>query len=143
MFKLIKENCETEYTKLRVASQAYAKGDLLMLDRTNDAVDVVPATTSATTFGIYAVAMEDVPATATEVLACVITPEQVWEADGSTNSTTNDNMKRFEVATVATVANDGTDLTDETGVFMQTGVIGLTTAKKVVGKFLKVANVTA
>lgn len=142
-FKLVKENPETEYVKLRISSQAYTIGDALMLDRTSDAIDVVPATATTTTYEIYAVAMETVAATATSVLACVITPEQVWEASVTNNSNTNHNMQRMVLTSASEVNNTGTDNSTSAGLFMQTGTVGATSAKKVVGKFLKVANVTA
>lgn len=134
---------DTEYQKVRIASQAYTIGDALMLDTTSDAIDVVPATSSTTTYGIYGVAMETVANTATALLICIIDPTQIWEVDVTNNSNVNHNYQHMVLTDKATVNNTGTDSSAATAVFLQTGTIGATTDKKIVGKFLKVANVTA
>ena len=142
-FKLIKEDTDPIYKKVRVASQAYTIGDLVMLDRTSDSVDVVPATSSTTTTGVYGVAMETVASTATELLICLVTPGQVWETDSVNNSNASHNYQRMLLNDKDSVNNTGTDNTTDEAVFMQTGVVGAAASKKVVGNILKVANVTA
>lgn len=142
-FKLVKENTDPVYKKLRIASQAYTIGDLAMLDRTADAVDVVPATAATTTTGVYAVAMETVTSSATECLFCLVTPDQVWEVDSANNSNTNHNYQRMLLTDKSSVNNTGTDNTTDEAVFMQTGAVGAVASKKLVGNILKVANVTA
>ena len=142
-FKLVKEDTDPIYKKLRIASQAYTLGDLAMLDRTSDSVDVVPATSSTTTFGVYAVAMETVASSATEALFCLVTPGQVWEVDSVNNSNESHNYQRMLLNDKDSVNNTGTDNTTKEAVFMQTGTVGSAASKKVVGNILKVANVTA
>jgi hypothetical protein len=142
-FKLVKENTDPIYKKLRIASQAYTIGDLGMLDRTSDSVDVVPATSSTTTTGVYAVAMETVTSSATEALFCLVNPEQVWEVDSTNNSSESHNYQRMLLTDKDSVNNTGTDNTTKEAVFMQTGTVGAVSAKKIVGNILKVANVTA
>lgn len=142
-FSLVKEPQETEYEKLRIASQAYTIGDAVMLDRTSNAVDVVPATASTTTFGIYGVAMETVAATATELLVCIVDVRQKWLADVTNNSNSNHRYLRAILTNKSVVNNTGADDTSKEAIFMQTQESGAASAKKIVGKFLKVANVTA
>lgn len=142
-FRLIKEDTDPIFKKVRIASQAYTLGDAVMLDRTSDSVDVVPATASSTTTNIYGVAMETVASTATELLICLVTPTQEWEADSVNNSNASHNYQRMLLNDKDSVNNTGTDNTTDEAVFMQTGTIGAASAKKIVGNFLKVANVTA
>lgn len=142
-FKLIKEDTDPIYKKLRIASQAYTLGDLAMWDRTSDSVDVVPATSSSTTTNVAAVAMETVTSSATECLFCLVTPGQVWEVDSVNNSNESHNYQRMLLNDKDSVNNTGTDNTTDEAVFMQTGTVGAASAKKIVGNILKVANVTA
>lgn len=142
-FRLIKEDTDPIFKKVRIASQAYTLGDLVMLDRTSDSVDVVPATSSSTTTNVYGVAMETVASTATELLICLVTPTQEWEVDSVNNSNASHNYQRMLLNDKDSVNNTGTDNTTDEAVFMQTGTIGAASAKKLVGNILKVANVTA
>lgn len=142
-FKLIKENTDPVYKKVRVASQAYTLGDLVMLDRTSDSVDVVPATSSSTTTNVYAVAMETVASSATELLVCLVTDDQVWSVDSTNNSNESHNYQRMLLTNKSVVNNTGTDNTTDEAVFMQTGTSGTAASKRLVGNILKVANVTA
>lgn len=142
-FSLLKDTQDTEFETLRIASQAYTIGDSVMLDRTSDSIDVVPATSSSTTTGIYAVAAQTVASSATQCLFIIIDPSQKWVTDSTNNSNASHNYQRMLLTDKATVNNTGTDNTTDEAVFMQTGVQGAAASKKVVGKFLKVANVTA
>lgn len=142
-FKLVKEYADTVYKKLRIASQAYTLGDAAMIDTTADAVDVVPATSSTTTANIYAVAMETVAATATEALFALVNANQEWTVDCTNTPSTNDNYQKMVLTDKSTVNNTHTNSTAATAVFLQTGVTGPTSAKRIVGNILKVANVTA
>lgn len=142
-FKLVKEYGETINKKLRIASQAYTLGDLVMVDTTSDGVDVVPATSSTTTFGVYAVAQETVASSATEALFTLVNPNQEWSVDSTNNSNINHNTQKMLLTDKATVNNTGTNNTTKEAVFMQTGVVGTAASKRIVGNILKVANVTA
>lgn len=136
-FKLITDPVEsTEYRNVRVASQAYTIGDAVMADLASDAVDVVPATSSAKTTIIYGVAMETVTSAATSLLVALITNAQRWSADTTNNSNTNHNMERMILTDKATVNNTGTDDTSVNAVFQQYGIIGAVSAKRIVGRFL-------
>src|SRR3990167_8165623 len=140
---LLKDPSNTVFKTVRVASQAYTIGDVVMLDRTSDAIDVVPATASTTTTNLYGVAVQTVTSSATELLIAIISPEQEWLLQSANNAVVNHKMQRMILTDANTVNNTGTDDTSKEAVFMQTGYQGALTAKVLVGKFLKVANVTA
>lgn len=142
-FKLVKEYAEVVYKKLRISSQAYTLGDAAMLDTTADAVDVVPATSSTTTANIYAVAMETVTSAATEALFCLVNANQEWSVDATNTPSTNDNMQKMVLTDKSTVNNTHTNSTAATAVFLQIGVVGAASAKRIVGNILRVPNVTA
>ncbi len=130
-FKLIGGNQNPEYKQVRIGSQAYTIGDAVMLDRTSDGVDVIPATSSTVTSNIYAVAMETVTSSATTLLVCIITPNQYWAADTTNAANTNHNEQRMVLTDKGTINNTGTDST--AGIFQQTGVVG---TSRIVGRFL-------
>lgn len=134
-FKLLTDPDATVYRNLRIASQAYTVGDSLMFDRNADATDAVPATSSSVTTNMFAVAMETVTASATQVLCALITNRQQWVADASAAPSTNDNYQRMVLTDKATVNNTHTDATGPTAVFEQNGVVD-TTNKRIVGRFL-------
>lgn len=142
-FKLVKEYADTVFTKLRIASQAYTLGDAVMLDTSADAVDVVPATSSTTTANIYAVAMETVAASATEALFALVNANQGWVTDCTQTPSTNDNYQKMVLTDKSTVNNTHSNSTAATAVFLQTGVVGAASAKRIAGSILKVPNVTA
>jgi len=141
-FRLIKDLDETEERVVRVASQAYTIGDAVMLDRTSDSVDVVPATSASTTTNIFGVAMQTVASSATELLIAIVTPRQTWTVESANTANVSHNYQRMLLTDANTVNNTGTDNTTDEAVFMQTGAAqpGTTT---IAGQFLKVANVTA
>ncbi len=126
----------SEYRNVRIASQAYTIGDSVMQDYTSDAIDVVPATSSAKTTNIYGVAMETVTSSATSLLVALITNMQRWTADVTNAGNTNHNFQRMVLTDKATVNNTGTDDTSVNAVFQQQGLAGLTTDKRIVGRFL-------
>lgn len=142
-FHLLKDPNTTVCKKLRVSSQAYTLGDAVMLDTTSDSIDVVPATAATTTLNIYAVAMETVTSAATSLLCAIITPEQEWKVDSTNNSNASHSYQRMILTDKATVNNTGTTDATSAAIFLQTGVSGATTDKKLVGKFIKIGSVTA
>lgn len=134
-FKLLRESAQDTFRNVRVASQAYTIGDLVMVDLTADAVDVVPATASSKTTNVYGVAMETVTSAATTLLVCLINPNQDWVADATNAPVTNDNFERMILTDKSTVNNTHTDDTSVNAVFQQTGVVDAT-GKRIVGRFL-------
>jgi len=142
--KLIKDTQETEYLKVRIASQAYTIGDLVYLDRTADAIDVLPASVgNGTPNSIYGVAMETVTSAATEMLVAVIQSWQVWQALATNASVVNDKYQRMIIgATAGTINNSHTDVAGSTAIFQQTGVVGALSDKQIVGNFLKINGIS-
>lgn len=128
---------DTPTETVRVASQAYTIGDVVMLDRTSDATDVVPGTSSSTTINIYGVALETVTSSATSLLIQVIDDIQQWVVESANNSNVNHRFQRMLLTDANTVNNTGTDNTTKEAVFMQTGVQGAAASAKIIGKFLK------
>ena len=143
-FKLVKDTQETEFVKVRIASQAYTIGDAVYLDRTADATDVLPVSVGAgTPNSIFGVAMETVTSAATEFLVAVIQPWQVWQALATNASVVNDKYQRMIIgATAGTVNNSHTDVAGSTAIFQQTGVVGALSDKQIVGNFLKISGIS-
>lgn len=139
-FKLIADPENTEFRVFTVVSQAYTIGDSVDVSRT--AADVVPSTASSTTFGIRGVAMETVTSAATTLLVALCTARQRWSADTTNTPVTTDNGQRMILTDKATVNNTHTDGTTSSGVFEQLGVVDAT-GKRIVGRFLATANITA
>lgn len=135
-FKLVKEGPETRYRKVRVASQAYTTGDVVMLDTGSDSTDVIPATAATTPGNLFGVAMETVPATATSLLVCVISPDQQWEATASNTASLNHNYLHM-LLTDCTAVNNTTNNTTDEAIFLQTGIVSAT---KIVGSFSNFNN---
>ena len=132
-FKLVKDPDTTSYENMRIVTQAYSIGDAVMLDRTADAIEVVPATASTVTTNIYGVAMEAVTIAATTVLIAKITNRQTWSADTTGTATAADNEQRMLLTDKGTVNNSHTDSGAPAAVFQQTGYIS---ANRIVGRFL-------
>lgn len=140
-FSLVSDADSTVYRVVRVASQAYTIGDAVMLDRTADAVDVVPATASSNSTNIFGVAMQTVTSAATELIIALVTPRQLWSVVSVSNTAaTNDNYQRMLLANKSQVNNTHTDNTTDEAVFTQTGIIS---TSAIVGRFNAVAGVTA
>lgn len=143
-FSLVKDTQETEFVTVRIASQAYTIGDAVYLDRTSNAVDVVPVSVgNGTPNSIFGVAMQTVTSSATELLVAVIQPWQVWLADATENSVVNNKYQRMIIgASAGVINNTGTDVSDSTAIFQQVGVVGALSAKKILGNFLKISGVS-
>ncbi len=139
-FKLVADPGNTEYRVFTIVSQAYTIGDSVDVSRT--AADVVPSTASSVTYGIRGVAMETVTSAATQLLVCLANERQRWTADVTNTPVSTDNGQRMILTDKATVNNTHTDSTTASGVFEQIGVVDAT-GKRIVGRFLVAANITA
>ncbi len=139
-FKLIADPDTTEYRVYTISSQAYTIGD--SVDVSRSAATVVPSTATSTTLGIRGVAMETVTSAATALLVCIAKSTQRWTADVTNAPSTTHNGQRMILTDARTVNNTGTDSTTSSGVFEQLGVQD-TTGKRIVGRFLAAANITA
>lgn len=139
-FKLIADPNETEYRTYAIASQAYTIGD--SVDVSRSAADVVPSSSSSVTYGIRGVAMETKATTDTTLLVALCTSFQRWTADVTNTPNAAHNGQRMVLTDQRTVNNTGTDSTTVNGVFEQIGVQDLN-GKRIVGRFLPAANITA
>lgn len=139
-FKLLADPDTTEYRQFTISSQAFTIGDLFDVSRS--AGTVTPSTASSTTVSIRGVAMETVASTATTLLGCIVKPVQRWVADSVNAPQTSDNGQRMILTDKATVNNTHTDSTTSSAVFEQIGVVDVT-GKRIVGRILAAANVTA
>ena len=94
------------------------------------------STTTSTIFGIcqdYAQGFSD-----TLVRVIPITPEQIWEADTTSNTSTIFVFKRHALTDDKTVANTDYDQSGRTGVFLCLNVRGAAADKKMLGQFIKI-----
>lgn len=143
-FSLVKDTQETEFVTVRIASQAYTIGDLVYLDRTSDATDVLPVSVgNGTPNSIYGVAMETVTSAATSMLVAVVQPWQVWKVNATNTSVVNHRYQRMIIgASAGIVNNTGTDVSGSTAIFQQTGVTGALADKMLLGNLLKISGVS-
>lgn len=143
-FSLVKDTQETEFVQVNIASQAYTLGDLVYLDRTSDAVDVLPVSVgNGTPNSIFGVAMQTVTSAATTLLVAVVEPWQVWLADATNTSVVNHKYQRMIIGAGAGIVNNtGTDVSGSTAIFQQTGVVGALSAKKLLGNLLRISGVS-
>lgn len=140
-FKLIADPGNTEYRVYTIASQAYTIGDLVDISRT--AATVTPSTASSTTVTIRGVAMETVTSAATTLLISLCNQYQRWSVDSTNTANSAHNGQRMILTDKATVNNTGTDSTSASAVFEQLGFTGATSDKRLVGRLLAAANLTA
>ena len=138
-FSLKKNLNDVQYRNVRVASLAYTIGDVVMLDRTSDAIDVVPGTSSTNTQNVFGVAMETVASSATSLLLALIAPDQEWEVQSANNSNVNYFGYRMLLTDANTVNNAATDNTTDEAVCLQVGVIGAAADQKILVRFLQAA----
>lgn len=141
-FSLIADPETTEYRVMRIASQAYTIGDLAVYDRTADAIDIVPATSSSIVNALGAVAMETVASTATQLLCALVEARQRWTVSCTNAPSTNDNYQRMLLTDKATVNNTHTDDTTSSALVTQVGVKDVTN-KIIVVSLNKVAGTSA
>lgn len=140
-FSLVVDPDATVYRNYTIVSQAYTIGDAVDVSRT--AADVTPATASSTTVTLKGVAMQTVAATATVLLVCLVSPRQQWTCDTTNNSNAAHNYQRMILTDKATVNNTGTDSTSASAVIEQQGIVGPVANKRIVGRFVVSANLTA
>lgn len=143
-FNLIKDTQETECVLVRIASQAYTVGDLVYLDRTADATDVLPVSVgNGTPNSIFGVAGQTVTSAATQLLVYVVQPWQVWRVNSTNASVVNDRFQRMIIgATPGIVNNSHTDVAGSTAIFQQTGVVGALADSILEGNLLRISGVS-
>jgi hypothetical protein len=134
-FKRIKGS-DRGMIKRAISSTAFAVGDLLQYDRVNAIVIVATAATEMD--NIAGVVAEATTTSDTYVLLQRIMPGDVYEVGTINNSSAAHNYQRMIWGAAQTVNNTGTDVVGDTGIFMQTGTVGVTGDKKIVGEFSSV-----
>jgi hypothetical protein len=120
-----------------IGAVAYAVGDLLM--RSTTAGTLVAATSSATP-NLYSngggIVVKATDGVVTEVEVDEIDYDAEYLAQTTNNSNVSHNYMLMTLTDANTVNNTGTD--DVTNpVFMQTGVVGVNTDKKIIGQFVR------
>lgn len=123
-FKLVQDPENTIYKIVTIASQAYQVGDAVQVSRT--AADVTPATSSTICANIFGVAMSAQVSTDTQMLICLVTNRQVWQADNTNPTNAAHNFQRMVLTNAGTVNNTGTDSTSSAAVWTQLGVVNTT-----------------
>jgi hypothetical protein len=134
-FKRIKGS-DRGMIKRAISSTAFAIGDLVQYSRTGAVVESASATTEVD--NIAGVVAEATTTADTYVLLQRIMPGDVYEVGTINNSNAAHNYQRMIWGAAHTANNTGTDVATDTGIFMQTGVIGAVADKKIVGEFTTV-----
>lgn len=121
------------YQRVAISSITVAEGDALMYDYENEVC--ILATSAMTPERFAGIAVE--AATTAETSVLIQKPEEFDEfiADTTSNTADTDNFHRLALTDEDQVAN-GADDTADTGVFMQLGMVGATTDKKIRGRFV-------
>lgn len=140
-FKLIADPNTTVFRNYTIASQAFTIGDLVDVSRT--AATVTPSTASSKDYEIRGVAMETVTSSATTLLIALVNVQQLWSVDSTNNANASHNGQRMVLTDKSTVNNTGSDSTSASAVFEQVGFTGAVGDKRLVGRLLAAANVTA
>ena len=104
-----------------------------MYDYENEVV--ILATSAVTPERLAGIATEAATTSATTVLAQKIEEDDEYTVDTTSTTATTDNYHRNSLTDEDAVAN-GADVTDDTGVFQQLGIVGATTDNKIRGRFV-------
>lgn len=121
-----------------VASLTSVVDALLTYDRAN--ARLIAATSAST--------IEDLAGVSVAAIASADTTTQVKEivdldeyiADTTNNSNSTHNFQRMVLTDSTTVNNTGTDSTSDAAVFMQIAPVGAASARKILGRFVRVQD---
>lgn len=117
-----------------ISATAFAVGDLLQYHRSNAIVVVASASTEVD--NLAGIVCEATTTADTTVLLQRIMPGDVYQTTTAAVALAADNYKRCIWATGHKVTNSGTDVADDTGIFVQTGLVGVTgVTTTIVGEF--------
>ena len=134
-FKRIKGS-DRGMIKRTISSLACSIGDLMVYNRSAYKVEAAQATSELD--NLAGIVCEATTTADTSVLLQRIMPGDVYEVGTVNNTSAAHNYQRMIWGTAHTVNNTGTDVATDTGIFMQTGVVGATGDKKIVGEFCTV-----
>ena len=121
-----------------ISSLALAVGDLVVYNRTSYKVEAAQA--SSEIDNLAGVCIEATTTADTSVLLERIMPGDVYRVGTVNAADATHNYQRMIWGAAQTVNNTGTDVPGDTGLFMQTGVKGATTDKKIIGEFTMTAG---
>ena len=121
------------FRRLDISSITVAEGDVMMYDYENEVI--ILATSSATPERLAGVATEAATTSDSTVLVQKIEEDDEYIADTTSNAVTTDNLHRVALTSEDTVAN-GADVTGDTGIFQQLGVVGAASDRQIRGRFI-------
>lgn len=119
---------------LPVSSLAVVLGSLYCADRSNGVVVATTSTVGTTLTSLW-VAQESCTTAATECAFIPVTPNLLWEIDCTSNTATNQLMKRHGMTDKSTLANTASDITTTLGIFEALRIVGAASEKKLLGRF--------
>ena len=121
------------YRRLPISSITVVRNDALMYDYENEVV--ILATSSATPERMAGIAVEAATSSDTTVLVQKIEEDDEYVVSTTSDTATTDNLHRVALTDENAVAN-GADVTGDTGVFQQLGIVGATTDRRIRGRFI-------
>lgn len=134
-FKVHKSIVDLPCEKLPISSLALVLGDLIEL-LPGEATTWSKCTAASFNWSRKAIVMETVANTATSVLAMPLTGNELVAAESNASSAVADNGNLMKLTDENTVANSGTTTAVEDAAFLQTGTLGATTDKVILGYVL-------
>ena len=119
--------------RLPISSITVVANDALMYDYENEVV--ILATSSATPERMAGIAVEAATSSDTTVLVQKIEEDDEYVVSTTSDTATTDNLHRVALTDENTVAN-GADVTGDTGVFQQLGIVGAVADRRIRGRFI-------
>lgn len=132
-FEVLKDLHEAELQELPVSSFTGTKGDLV--ERLAAGTGWTACTATSPHFTPKAILMETV-ASASSVLAYRLNGMETVKADSTNNGNAGHNGDLMVLTNTSTVNNTGTTSTAEYAAFVQEGILGATTDKKLLGRIM-------
>ena len=129
------------------ASTAFTKGSVGYRDTSTGEIKEAAGGSEATTLTIECIVDETKTTAATypylKCIPIISGPTQLWIADCTSNTATNQLNKAHALTSATAVANTATTNATTAGVFVALKIIGAAADKKLLGYFIKVGQVTA
>lgn len=132
--KLVKDDRDKGFSALPISSITVAINDLLELKPGATTWTLVTSTSDH--FTRKAIAMNSATTSDTEVDALELDGTELIEAESANNSSASHNGDRMAATDANTINNSGTDATGQAVVFLQTGVVGAASDKRILGRVL-------
>ncbi len=118
------------------AGVAIAQGDLLDISGNV----LARATASSTIHTIWGVADETITTAATVIKVVPVTDSQLWEADCTNNTASDQLFESCALTDHANLSNTSSDVTGPTGVFTPCSLVGAVGDKKMIGQFTRLQS---